>query len=89
VNVGEFAHAGGEVDRGTAVGDFDLAPGSMHIEEDKQVGGSVSPILAVVALDLAWVGRMAERLRCLRCGCRDLSVMFRPSKTHKFTAAAV
>lgn len=57
MNVGECAHAGGEVDRGTAVGDVDLAPGSMHTEKDKRVGGSISLILAVVALDVAWVGR--------------------------------
>jgi hypothetical protein len=43
VNVGEFAHAGGEVYCGTAVGDFDLAPGSMHIEEDEQVGRRTAP----------------------------------------------
>jgi hypothetical protein len=35
MNVGEFRHACGKVHRGTAVGDFDLAPGLMHIEEDE------------------------------------------------------
>src|SRR5204862_3070775 len=40
VDVGELAHAGGEVDGGTAVGDFDFAPGPMHVEEDEQVGRS-------------------------------------------------
>ncbi len=29
----------------------------MHTEKDKRVGGSISLILAVVALDVAWVGR--------------------------------
>ena len=57
VNVGEFAHAGGEVHCGAAVGDLDLAPGPMHVEEDEQVGRAVALILAVVALDLARLGR--------------------------------
>ena len=57
VNVREFAHAGGEVDCGAAVGDFDLAPGSMHVEEDEQVGRPIALVLAVVALDLARLGR--------------------------------
>jgi hypothetical protein len=56
VKVREFAHAGGEVDGGTAVGDFDLAPRSMHVEEDEQVGGPVAFILAVVALKLTRLG---------------------------------
>jgi hypothetical protein len=30
VEVDEFAHAGGEVPRDTAIGDLDLAPGSMR-----------------------------------------------------------
>ena len=35
MDIGEFAHADGEVDRGAAFGDFDLAPRAMHIEEDE------------------------------------------------------
>jgi hypothetical protein len=56
VNVHEFLHASGEVDGGAAIGDFDLAPGPMHVEEDEQVRGAVAFILAVVALDLARLG---------------------------------
>jgi hypothetical protein len=56
VNIREITHAGGEVDCGAAVGDFDLAPGSMHVEEDEQVGGPIAPILAVVALKLTRLG---------------------------------
>jgi hypothetical protein len=55
-NVGEPTHAGGEVHCGTTVGDFDLAPRLMHIEEDEQVGGPIAPVLAVVALELARLG---------------------------------
>jgi hypothetical protein len=57
VNIGEFAHAGGEVDRGTAVCDFDLAPRPVHVEEDEQINGAVALILAIVALELARFGR--------------------------------
>ena len=26
------------------------------------------------------IGRLAERLRCPRCGCREIAVMFEPSR---------
>jgi hypothetical protein len=52
VNVSKVAHAVGEVDCSAAAGDFDLAPGPMHFEEDEQVGRSIALELAVVALDL-------------------------------------
>ena len=57
VNIGEIAHADGEVDGGAAVGDFDLAPGSVHVEEDEQVGRAIALVLAVVAFELARLGR--------------------------------
>src|SRR5258705_918572 len=57
VNVSELAHAGGEVDGGTAVSNFDLAPGSMRVEENEQVGRPIAFVLAVVALELARHGR--------------------------------
>jgi len=34
------------------------------------------------------IARIAERLRCPRCGCRDISVMFSPPKTPQLRAAA-
>jgi hypothetical protein len=62
VNLHEFPQAGSEVDGGAAVSDFDLAPGSMHVEEDEQIGGSVALIFAVVALQLTRLGldRLAD-----------------------------
>ena len=57
VNVSKLAHADGEVHGGAAVADFDLAPGLMHVEEDEQIGRTVALILAIVALDLARLGR--------------------------------
>src|SRR4051812_4597402 len=35
------------------------------------------------------LARVAERLRCPRCGCRDVSVMFSPPKNPKPNALAV
>jgi hypothetical protein len=51
------AHAGGEVHGGAAVGDLDFAPGPMRVEKDEHIGGAVALVLAVVALDLPWLGR--------------------------------
>ena|SRR5581483_11667729 len=34
------------------------------------------------------LAHIAERLRCPRCGCRRVSVMFGPPSTHKANAAA-
>lgn len=56
-NVGKFAHAGGEVDRGAVVCDFDLAPGTVHVEEDEQVGRAIALIVTIVALELDRLGR--------------------------------
>ena len=49
VNVYEFLHAGCGVNGGTAVGDFHLAPGPMHIKEDKQIGGAIALVLTIIA----------------------------------------
>ena len=56
VNIREITHACGEVDCGAAVSDFDLAPGSVHVEEDEQVGSAIALILAVVAFKLTRLG---------------------------------
>ena len=34
------------------------------------------------------IARVAERLRCPRCGCREVSVMFSPPKTPQRAASA-
>ena len=52
VHVCELAHAVGEVDGGAAVGDFDLAPGPVRIEEDKEIDCTVAPVFAIEALTL-------------------------------------
>jgi len=38
MDIGEIAHAVGEVLGRAAVGDLDLAPGAVGIEEDEEVG---------------------------------------------------
>ena len=61
MEVGEFAHADGEVRRRATLGDLDLAPGAVRIEEDEQVGGAVAPVFAVVTLDLSGLRRVGRR----------------------------
>jgi len=64
VNVHEFPHAGGEVDGGAAIGDFDLAPRSMHVGEDEQVGGAVAlAARGLLPLPLERLFEAAQRLR--------------------------
>jgi hypothetical protein len=57
VDVDEFAHAFGEVAGRPLLGDLDPAPGPVGIEKDEQVDRAVAPVLAVVALELPWLGR--------------------------------
>jgi hypothetical protein len=56
VNVYAFLHAGSDVEDGAAIGDFDLAPGPMHVEEDEQIGCAIALILAIVTLQLSRLG---------------------------------
>src|SRR2546426_12767473 len=57
MHVDELAHAVSVVFCRSALSDFDLTPGSMHVEEDEQVGRSIALILAVETFELAWSGR--------------------------------
>jgi hypothetical protein len=57
MDIDEFAHALGEVFCCSPLSDLDLAPGSMHVEEDEQVGRSIALVLAVVTFELARSGR--------------------------------
>jgi hypothetical protein len=51
VNVCELAHTSGEVQGRPAVGD--LPPGSMHVDDDEQIGCSIAFVLASIAFGLA------------------------------------
>src|SRR6266508_3046611 len=57
MHVDDLAHAVSVVFCRSALSDFDLTPGSMHVEEDEQVGRSIALILAVETFELAWSGR--------------------------------
>ena len=53
VDVDEIAHAACEVLRRPSVGDLGPAPGSVGVEEDKEIGRAVTPIFAVETLQLS------------------------------------
>src|SRR5271166_3824085 len=57
MDIDELVHALGVVFCRSPLSDLDLAPGSMHVEEDEQVGRSIALILAVVTFELARRGR--------------------------------
>jgi hypothetical protein len=61
MEVGEFAHADGEVRRRAALGDLDLSPGAIGIEEHEQVGGAVAPVFVVVRSIFPGSGRIGRR----------------------------
>lgn len=47
MNIDQLAHAVGEVAGRALVGHFDLAPGSVRVEEDEQVDRAVAAVFAV------------------------------------------
>ena len=53
VQIDEFAHAFGIIFRCTPLGDFDLTPEPIGIEDNEEIGGAVAAILVVVSLRLA------------------------------------
>ena len=57
MDIDELVHALGVVFCRSPLSDLDLAPRSMHVEEDEQVGRSIALILAVVTFELARRGR--------------------------------
>ena len=56
MEIDQIPHALGEVLVGPAVGDLDLAPGTVGVEDDEEVDGSVPAVLAIVAFKLAGLG---------------------------------
>src|ERR1700732_702714 len=57
MNIDELAHALGVVFCRAPFGDLDLAPGTMHVEDDEEIDGAVAAILVIVAFELARLGR--------------------------------
>jgi hypothetical protein len=45
-------HASGIVFRRSPFGDFDLAPGTMHVEEDEEIDRAIATILVIVTFEL-------------------------------------
>jgi len=74
-DVDQLAHAGGKVPVGAPVGDLDLAPGPMGIEEDQQVNRAVAAEIAIVALRL----RAGQAVRAGRDRLADLADQLRRS----------
>src|SRR5712671_2718861 len=71
VDIDQLAHALGEVLVSAPVGDLHPAPGTVGVEEDKQIDGAVAAIFAVVTLKLARLGgnglaNLADELGRLR-----------------------
>src|SRR5258705_8348350 len=57
MDIDEFAHALGVIFCRPPPGDLDLAPGPMHVDAGEEIDGAVAAILAIVAFELARLGR--------------------------------
>ena len=64
MDVDEIAHALGVVFCRSPLGDLDLAPGTMHVEENEEIDRAIATILVIVTFepDPAWPG-LADGLR--------------------------
>src|ERR1700693_2083089 len=63
MDIGQIAHAEGEVARRAMFGDFHMAPTLVRVEEYEQIGRAIAPIFAIVPLRLTW--RRWDRLAYL------------------------
>jgi hypothetical protein len=57
MDIDEVAHAVGIIFCRSALGDFDLAPGTMDVEEDEEIDRAVATILVIVTFEPARLGR--------------------------------
>lgn len=57
MDVDELAHAFGVVFCRAPLSDFDLAPGTMHVEQDEEIDGAIATILIIVTFEPAGLGR--------------------------------
>src|SRR5260221_9758847 len=57
MDIDEFAHAVGVIFCRPPRGELDLAPGSMDVDADEEIDGAVAAIFAIVAFELARLGR--------------------------------
>src|SRR6202166_2385852 len=57
MDIDEVAHAVGIIFCRSALSDFDLAPGTMDVEEDEEIDRAVATILVIVTFEPARLGR--------------------------------
>src|SRR6202035_1122906 len=57
MDVDEIAHALGVVFCRSPLSDFDLAPGTMHVEENEEIDRTIATILVIVTFELTRPGR--------------------------------
>src|SRR5580692_5326510 len=57
MDIDELAHELSVVFCCPSFGDLDLAPGTMHVEDDEEIDGAVAAVLVIVAFELARLGR--------------------------------
>src|ERR1700730_356222 len=57
MDIGQIAHAIGEVPRGPVVRHFHMTPGFVRIEEHEQIGYAITSIFAIVSFRLTWASR--------------------------------
>ena len=61
MDIGQIAHALGEVARGSVVRHFYMPPGFMRVEKHEQIGRAVSLVFAIVALRLTGAAGIGSR----------------------------
>src|SRR5436190_1432 len=57
MDIDEFPHTLGVILGGAPLGDFHIAPRSVDVDADEEIDGAVAAIFAVVAFELARLGR--------------------------------
>jgi hypothetical protein len=57
MDIDELAHALGVIFCRAPLGDLDLAPRLMHVEDDEEIDGAIAVILVIVAFELTRFGR--------------------------------
>src|SRR6476469_8919694 len=57
MDVDEITHALGVIPCRSPLGDLDLAPGTMHVEENEEIDRAIATILIIVTFEPAGLGR--------------------------------
>src|ERR1700684_3006022 len=57
MDIAQIAHASGVVFCRSPLGDFDLAPGTMNVEENEEIDRTIATILVIVTFELTRPGR--------------------------------